>query len=75
MEPVGADDEVEAPFTAMLELDLDLAVRIVQTGDAVTEDELARSADPVANDLREIAAPERDVSAGGELAEHLHAKS
>jgi hypothetical protein len=38
MKPVGADDEIEAPFTAMLEFDMHLAVHLAQTGDAVPED-------------------------------------
>ena len=75
MKPVGADDEIEAPFIAMLEFDMHLAVHLAQTGDAVPEDDLARPADPVVDKPREVAAPERDVSPAGELAEHLHTKS
>ena len=75
MKPVGADDEIEAPFAAMLEFDMHLAIRLAQTSDAVTKDDLARSADPVVDELREIAAPERNVPPAGELAEYLHAKS
>ena len=44
MKPVGADDEIEAPFTAMFEFDMHLAVRLAQTGNAVPEDDLARPA-------------------------------
>ena len=69
MKPVGANDEIEAPFAAMLEFDMHLAAGLAQTGDAVAEDDLARPADPVVDQLREIAAPERDVSAASELAD------
>ena len=75
MKPIGADDEIEASFTAMLEFNMHLAVRLPQAGDAVPEDDFARPADPVVEELREVTAPKRDVSPAGELAEHLHVKS
>ena len=75
MKPVRADGEIEVAFTAMLEFNMHFAVCLAQIGNAVSEDDLARPADPVVEKLRKVAASERDVSPAGELAEHLHAKS
>jgi hypothetical protein len=74
MKSVRADDEIEAPFGAMLEFDMHLVVHLAQTRDAVPEDDLARPADPVVEEFREVAAPECDVSPVRELAQHLHVK-
>ena len=74
MKPVGANDEIKPTFAAMLELDMHLGTRLAQSSDAVAKDDLARSAYPVVDQLREIAAPKGDVSPAGQLTEHLHAK-
>ena len=74
VEPIGADDEVKPPFGAMLELDMYLAARLAQSGNAVPKNDLTRSAYLVANELREIAAPYGDISPAGELTEQLHTK-
>ena len=75
MKPVGANDEIKAPLAGMLEFNIDLAIRLAQIRDIVAEDDLARPADPVIEELRETAAPDGDISTAGELAEYTHAKS
>jgi hypothetical protein len=75
VKPVRADDEVETAFTATLEFDLHFVVRRLKAGDTVREDDLARLANPIVDELREVAAFERHISSAGQLAEPLHAKS
>ena len=74
MKPVCADDEIEAPFTGMLEFDMHRLIHRMQAGDAVPENDLARRADPVVDELREVATPERNVSPARELPEDLDAE-
>ena len=70
MQAVRADDQIETALAGVPQPNMDAVGPLLETGDLVAEVALGPTLDPLEEQSRQIAAPERHVAPAGQLVEN-----